>query len=77
MAVNNGLTSSIVLTLAVSGTSLFAGTSGGGVFRSTDNGASWTAASTGLTSTTVRALAVSGTSLFAGTGGGGVWRRPL
>jgi hypothetical protein len=69
------LTNTYVRALAVSGTNLFAGTFGG-VFLSTNNGTSWTAASTGLTNTYVSALAVSGTNLFAGTNGG-VWRRPL
>jgi hypothetical protein len=69
------LTDTYIYALAVSGTNLFAGTEGG-VFLSTDNGTSWTQASTGLTSTLVSALAVSGTNLFAGTDGG-VWRRPL
>jgi hypothetical protein len=53
----------------VSGTNLFAGTLGG-VFRSTDSGTSWTAASTGLTNTEVISFAVSGANLFAGTYGG-------
>jgi hypothetical protein len=70
------LTSSYVFSLAVSGTNLFAGTDGG-VFLSTNNGTSWTAASTGFTNTDVYALAVSGTNIFAGTYGGGIWRRPL
>ena len=35
------------------GTNLFAGTSGGGVFLSTNNGTSWTAVNTGLTNTDV------------------------
>ncbi len=52
---------------AVSGTNLFAGTSGG-VILSTNNGTSWTAVNTGLTRADVRALAVSGTNVFAGTG---------
>ena len=56
-----------ILCLAVSDTNLFAGTDGEGVFRSTDNGNSWTAASTGLTNTPVQALAVLDTKLFAGT----------
>jgi hypothetical protein len=86
--VNSGLPKSgyglatypLVSTFAVSpngagGTNLFAGTFRG-VFRSSNNGISWTAVNTGLTNTTVWALAISGMDLFAGTEGG-VWRRPL
>jgi photosystem II stability/assembly factor-like uncharacterized protein len=62
---NTGLPSTGAL--AVSGTVLYAGTSGGGVFRSRDGGDSWTAVNTGLTSAYVEALAVSGTTLYAGT----------
>jgi hypothetical protein len=65
-----------VSALAVSGTNLFAGTSGG-VFLSTNNGTSWTAVNSGLTNTDVLSLAISGTNLFAGTYGSSVWRRPL
>jgi ligand-binding sensor domain-containing protein len=60
----------------VSGTNLFAGIYGGGVFRSTSNGTNWTAVNNGLTNTSIRALAVSPDSsenLFAGTYGGGVF----
>jgi hypothetical protein len=71
----NGPYSGFIRTLAVSGTNLFAGTYGG-VFHSTNNGTSWTAASTGLTNANVWSLAVSGTDLFVGTSSG-VWRRPL
>src|SRR5258707_14431885 len=59
-----------VNSLAVSDTNLYAGTYGGGVFLSTNNGASWT--QTGLRNTNVYALDVSGTNLFAGTVGDGV-----
>jgi ligand-binding sensor domain-containing protein len=62
-----------VFALAVSGSNLFAGTDGG-VFLSTNNGASWTAVNTGLTNTGVLSLAVNGSNLFAGTFGGGVFR---
>ena len=62
------------------GTNLFAGTWGGGVFLSTDNGTSWSAVNSGLTKYLVMALAVSpasggtgGTNLFAGTWSGGVF----
>src|SRR5215468_8571021 len=63
----------IAALLSVSGDSLFAGTFGGGVFLSTNNGQSWTAVNNGLTNHGVRALAVSGGNLFAGTYGGGVY----
>jgi hypothetical protein len=54
--------------LIISGTTLFAGTWGGsGIYRSTDNGLSWTSANFGLTNNGVHALAVSDTNLFAGT----------
>ena len=73
----NGLYGGDVRAFAVSGTNLFAGSNGDGVFLSTNNGISWTAVNTGLTSTIAYALAVSGTNLFVGTAGGGVSRRPL
>ncbi len=54
---------------------LFAGTYGSGVFRSTDRGASWLAVNNGLTNTSVGALALSpgfatDHTIFAGTGRG-------
>src|SRR3990172_13018909 len=69
----NGPYGGYVISFAISGTNLFPGTDGGGVFLSTNNGTSWIPASTGLTNTDVRTLAVSpngtgGTNLFAGTG---------
>ncbi len=56
---------------------LYAGTSGGGVFRSTNGGGSWIAINAGMTSTNVLALAIDPaipTTLFAGTSGGGVFK---
>ena len=56
---------------------LYAGTGSGGVFKSTNSGASWSAANTGLTNTDVRALAVDPTdamTLYAGTNGSGVFK---
>jgi hypothetical protein len=50
---------------------IFAGTLGGGVFRSTNNGETWTPANNGLTATDIRALATnSAGDVFAGTFGG-------
>ena len=70
---NNGLFGGNVNTLVVNGTNLFAGTDGGGVFLSTNNGSSWTAVNNGLTNLLVLSLAINGTNLFAGTDGGGVF----
>jgi hypothetical protein len=58
----------------MSGKTLFAGTLGGGVFRSVNNGKTWTAVNKGLTNTIIRSLAVMDNTLFAGTWGGGVFR---
>ncbi|MCX6097436.1 MAG: stalk domain-containing protein [Caldiserica bacterium] len=58
-------------------TTLYAGTYSGGVFRSTDSGATWTAVNTGLTSQDIRSLAINPatpTTLYAGIWGGGVFR---
>ncbi|MBP1655419.1 MAG: BNR/Asp-box repeat protein [Bacteroidetes bacterium] len=75
--------------IAVSGTNVFVGTgfpffgvhNAGGVFRTTDDGASWTAANSGLTDMCIGSLTVSpasdgagGVNLFAGTLCGGVLR---
>jgi endoglucanase len=62
--------SGAITCFAVSSTNFFAGTEGGGVFLSTNNGTSWNAVNAGLTDTSVHSLSVSGTNLFAGTNGG-------
>jgi hypothetical protein len=67
-------TNNSILCLAVSDTNLFAGTGGTGVFRSADNGSSWTAINSGLPNLkTILSLAVSDTNLFAGTYDAGVF----
>jgi len=58
-------------------TTLYAGTYGGGVFKSANGGASWSAVNSGLTSLAVLALAIdpaTPTTLYAGTSGGGVFK---
>ena len=85
-AINTGLTNTLVRALAyifdgsdendgIGANDLFVGTSGGGVFLSTD-GVRWWPKNTGLTNKNVSALAGSSTygMLFAGTVGGGVFR---
>ena len=56
---------------------LYTGTAGGGVFKSTDSGDSWSPASTGLPATVVSALAINPSTpstLYAGTWGDGVFK---
>jgi ligand-binding sensor domain-containing protein len=63
----SGPTGGIVNCLAASGTKLFAGTNGNGVYISTNNGTNWTPANSGIENSGVLDLAFSGQSLFAGT----------
>lgn len=55
----------------IGGMNIIAGTWGGGIYRSTNNGTSWTQVNSGFTSASnlydVRSLAVTGTNLLAGT----------
>ena len=51
---------------------LYAGTQYG-IYKSTNNGSSWTANNNGLLYPDVRAIAISGSNIFAGTNGGGVF----
>jgi hypothetical protein len=55
---------------------LFAGTQGGGIFKTINGGGSWAPANTGLTATFVDALAINPmtpATVYAGTNGGGVF----
>jgi len=71
---DSGLTGMGINALALSGTTLYAGTSFNGVLRSTNNGTNWSVVNNGLPQfTQVNCLAVSDTSLFAGTNGAGVF----
>jgi photosystem II stability/assembly factor-like uncharacterized protein len=71
----HNLTNCEPIALVFSGTDLFAGLSNwGGVRRSTDNGATWTLASSGLTQPWIQALIAKDGSLFAGTAHSGVFR---
>ena len=70
---NTGLTNTDVYALAINPQTpdtLYAGTDGGGVFKSTNGGTNWTAMNTGLTNTNVHALAINPQTpetLYAGT----------
>lgn len=54
-------------------TMIYAGTENGQVFRSTNNGLSWSMENPNISSLGIRALTSSATQLFAGTGGIGVY----
>ncbi len=69
----NGPEGGIITAFAASGINLIAGTEGGGIYFSTNNGKSWTPKKSGLTNSDVSSLATSGTNIFAGTYGGGVF----
>ncbi len=71
----SGLPTYISMSLAVSsdGTNLFAGTFGGGVYRSVDTGTSWFSAGINSPRKYVYALVANGANLFAGTDSGGIF----
>jgi photosystem II stability/assembly factor-like uncharacterized protein len=69
--VSSGLDGILVTSFAKSGSTLFAGTSGAGVYKSTDNGLNWSVCNNGLTTIVINALEVMGTDIFAGTYIGG------
>jgi hypothetical protein len=57
----------------VNGTDIYAGTCGGGVFLSTNNGTSWVQRNTGLTNDSITSFAVNGSNIFAATFDGKVF----
>ena len=67
-AVNQGLSNGNILSLSAGPSDLYAGTAAEGVFRSTNNGSSWTDVSTGLSKSTnyFNATASMGSLVFVG-----------
>jgi uncharacterized protein (TIGR03437 family) len=59
-----------IQSIIVSNTTIWVATFGGGVYRSTNQGANWTAANAGLGNLFVNELFLSGSTLYAGTDGG-------
>ena len=73
---NIGLPNDQVLALAVKNNNLFAGTYGGGVFLSTDNGSTWNPVNNGLSTYRayyIRTLVTIDTNLYAGTDSAGIF----
>ena len=64
-----------VRAFCASGTNIFASPWSGGIYRSTDDGANWTAVNNGLTDVNIRvtALFADGTYIYAGIWGSGVF----
>ena len=73
----NGPSGGDVRCFSISGTNIFAGTDGKGVFLSTNNGTNWTKVNNDMPKSLGGALAISGAYIFDGTGGSSVWKRPL
>jgi len=61
-----------VLSLAISGNNIFAGTVDSGVYISTDNGTNWT--QTSLNHKMIYSIAVNGNTVFAGTNFNGIYK---
>ena len=62
-----------VTSLVMNGSNMFAGTWGGGVYLSTNNGESWTTVNNGFSNLIVHALAINGNNIYAGTHGSGMY----
>jgi photosystem II stability/assembly factor-like uncharacterized protein len=71
---NHGLTNTQVTAIALTNDSLYVGTNGGGVFRSTNHGETWKPLNKGLENLQIQTLVVNQSVLFAGTAGSGVFR---
>ena len=65
----NGPFGGMINCFAISGSKIYAGTNGDGVFYTTNNGSSWIAINNGLTNLIIYSLSVSGSNIYAGTYG--------
>jgi photosystem II stability/assembly factor-like uncharacterized protein len=68
--ISKGLSNYSILSLALNGTGIFAGTDTGGIFLSTNNGTDWSKVNNGLPISYVYTLCTSGNNIFAGTDSG-------
>jgi photosystem II stability/assembly factor-like uncharacterized protein len=64
---NAGIEGGSITALSANGTTLFAGTNNGGVYRSMNNGDEWTAINTGLGDYSITSIFQRGELIFAGT----------
>jgi len=74
--VSTGLTNMYIKSLCVSGSDIYAGTQGGGIFKSSNDGGQWNDMSTGIPLfSNITCFAISGSNIFAGTDNG-VFNKP-
>jgi len=66
----NGPNGGSISSIAVSGDNILAGTRGGGIYLSSNNGINWNQVNDGLTDWDVNSIAANGNIVFAVTGGG-------
>lgn len=64
--VNTNLTDLYLYGLAITGTTFYAGTNSGGVFKTDINAINWQPINTGITDRRIRSLSVSGNNVYAG-----------
>jgi ligand-binding sensor domain-containing protein len=74
---DDGVQNCYVLSFAVAGGNIFAGTWTDGIFVFSESNRKWINVNSGLGNTFVLSMTAYAGYLFAGTQGGGVWRRPL
>lgn len=72
--INGGISDSVVTAFASTGASLYAGTFGDGVYRSTNGGVTWMQENSGLKDTHVSSLVSNGTYIFAASPIKGLFR---
>ena len=72
--INNGLPTSLILSLAVDGAKIIVGTNSGEVYSSNDTGKYWNKLGCGLPGTGIYSLVVSEASVFAGVWWHGIFR---
>lgn len=66
-------TTNYIVQLITNNNAVYAATWGGGIFKTTDNGQSWTQLNTGLPNLNVFSVAINGSRIFAGTNNSGVY----
>jgi hypothetical protein len=67
---NTGLTNTVILSMARLNNNVFAGTQGGGIFKTVNKGTNWSPVNTGLSGFSINTIVTHGTDVFIGTNSG-------